>query len=102
MLEKDFQKEVDSLLVLKSKKIVKKVQSQYKKIQGIITIPHHNYVSTAKIALESFIPGSVQFAYAERTLIALRYAETHHHRLTQTSMLEDIISGSRINFSNYR
>lgn len=103
MLEKDFQKEVDSLLVEKfSKRILKKVHGKYKKIQGTITIPHHNYVSTAKRALENIFPGSVHLGFAEKTLIALRYSETHHHYLTQSSMLDDIINGERIIFNNYR
>lgn len=103
MYEKNFQKEVDSLLVEKfSKKSLEKVHEQYGKIQGTITIPHHNYVSTAKRALERVFPGFVHLKYARETLIAFQYCDNHYHHLTGTSMLEDIISNVRIDFNDYR
>lgn len=98
-----YKKEADDLLVKKySKETLKKVHAQYKKIYGDVTFPHFNFVYVAKLALEEVFSGKVHLKYAKETLISLKYAENHIHFQTGGTMLDDIISGQRINFNNYR
>lgn len=73
-----YKKEVNDLLAGKySKQTLKKVHAQWKRIEGTIIIPNHNFVSTAKTALEGIFHGTVHLKYAKETLISLKYAENH-------------------------
>ncbi|RFU64453.1 hypothetical protein [Bacillus sp. V59.32b] len=97
-----YKKEVDDLLAGKySKQTLKKVHAQWKKIHGTVTIPHHNFVSTAKRVLEEIFHGTLHFKYASEILCALQYCSNHHHYLTDDLLLDDIDNHKRIVFNNY-
>lgn len=97
-----YEKEVESLLAGKySKQTLKKVHAQWKKIHGTVIVPHHNFVSTAKRALEGIFHGSVHFKFASEILCALKYCLSHHHYLKDTTLLRDIVNHKRIFFSSY-
>lgn len=97
-----YEKEVDNLLAGKySKQTLKKVHALWKKINGTVTIPHHNFVSKAKRALEEIFHGAVQFKYSSEMLIALKYCSNHHHYLTDALLLNDIVNQKRVVFNNY-
>lgn len=97
-----YDKEVNNLLAGKySKQTLKKVHAQWKRIEGTIIIPNHNFVSTAKTALEGIFHGTVHLKYASETLCALQYCSYHHHYLNGNLLLDDIINQKRVYFKNY-
>lgn len=83
---------------------LRKLQEQKKKITESITIPHTSDTVKAKEELEAIFTGEgkVNFTFAEDTLIAFRYAETHFHYITGNSLINDIEAGISIVFNNYK
>lgn len=83
---------------------LRKLHEQKNKITEPITIPHTSDTVKAKEELEKNFTGEgkVHFSFAEDTLIAFRYAETHFHYITGNSLINDIEAGISIVFNNYK
>lgn len=99
-----YEKEVDSLLAKKySKQTLKKVHAQWKKMNNkTVTLPHYNFVSTAKTALEETFPGTVHLKYSSELLVALKYTDNVYHFQRRTSLLENIEANEKIDFNDYQ
>ncbi|GLJ04295.1 hypothetical protein [Bacillus sp. YKCMOAS1] len=85
-----------------SARTIRKVHGQERKIRGIKNIPHYDLEETARKKLEEiFNAGKVYGKYARETLCALQYCSNHHHYLTDSLLIDDIVDHKRIVFNNY-
>ncbi|VXA96175.1 hypothetical protein [Bacillus altitudinis] len=97
-----YKKEVNDLLAGKySKQSLKRIHSQWKKIEGTVTLPDYNTAMKLKTALDGIFHCKIQVEYAKKILIALYYCSNQHHYLTDSLLIEDIVNQKRIYFKNY-